>query len=104
MRRHISIEQLRPGMYVVGLDLPWFKTPTANIETMACQAWGRKKPRWQWFLDSEEVGPVIDPEPFQDEVEASGGFGDSSLGTNGESGREMTNKYFLCPSLKLKIY
>ena len=27
MRKHISIEQLRPGMYVVGLDLPWFKTP-----------------------------------------------------------------------------
>lgn len=60
---------------------------------------GRKKPRWQWFLDKNEVGPVIDPEPFLDEIESQGAFGDSSIGEAGESGLRMTNKYFLCPSL-----
>ncbi len=62
--------------------------------------WGRAKPRWQWFVDAEEVGPVIDPEPFIREIESTGSFGDSSIGVEGESGRAMTNKYFVCPSLK----
>jgi prepilin-type N-terminal cleavage/methylation domain-containing protein/prepilin-type processing-associated H-X9-DG protein len=61
--------------------------------------WGRKFPRWQWFIDEQEVGPVIDPEPFLDEIESSGSFGDSSIGRNGELGTTMTNKYFICPSL-----
>ncbi len=61
-------------------------------------SWGRSKPRWQWFLDSQEVGPVIDPEPFLDEIDSTGSFGDKSVGIDGESGREMTNKYFTCPS------
>ncbi len=61
--------------------------------------WGRKKPRWQWFVDADAVGPVIDPEPFADEIDSSGGFGDGSIGSGGQSGRTMTNKYFLCPSL-----
>lgn len=62
--------------------------------------WGRAKPRWQWFIDEEEVGPVIDPEPFIREIESSGSFGDSSIGVKGELGRTMTNKYFVCPNLK----
>ena len=60
--------------------------------------WGREKPRWQWFVDSDAAGPVIDPEPFLDEIKADGGFGDKSVGKGGESGQEMTNKYFICPS------
>ncbi|MHC5109616.1 MAG: prepilin-type N-terminal cleavage/methylation domain-containing protein [Planctomycetota bacterium] len=59
----------------------------------------RKKPRWQWFVDSMEVGPIIDPTPFHAEIVSSGGYGDGSVGINGESGREMTSEYFLCPSL-----
>lgn len=62
--------------------------------------WGRLHPRWHWFLDPEEVGPVIDPEPFADEIESTGRFGDNSVGRDGESGIVMTNRYFLCPSLK----
>ncbi|MEK7710924.1 MAG: type II secretion system protein [Planctomycetota bacterium] len=73
--------------------------PTPEAPVYATK-WGRQQPRWHWFLDPEEVGPVIDPEPFQDEIESSGGFGDNSIGKNGESGVAMTNKYFLCPSLK----
>lgn len=61
--------------------------------------WGRAKPRWHWFVDPGEVGPVIDPEPFQTEVASGQGFGDKSLGVGGESGLQMTNKYFVCPSL-----
>ena len=72
--------------------------PRSDVEVYV-NAWGRKKPRWQWFVDPEEVGPVIDPEPFRNEVESTDGFGDSSVGESGESGRKMTNKYFLCPSL-----
>ena len=59
---------------------------------------GRAKPRWHWFVDSAEVGPVIDPVPFLDEIEGSGSFGDNSVGDDGEEGRTMTNKFFLCPS------
>ena len=59
---------------------------------------GRSKPRWHWFVDSDEVGPVIDPDPFLDEIESAGSFGDKSVGDNGEDGRTMTNKFFLCPS------
>jgi len=73
--------------------------PTHDGAQVYVNGWGRRKPRWQWFLDSQEVGPVIDPEPFQDEIKSSGSFGDSSVGANGESGQEMTNKYFLCPGL-----
>jgi len=62
-------------------------------------AWKRKAPRWHWFVDPEEVGPVIDPKPFQSVIESSGGFSDSSVGSGGESGLRMTNRYFLCPSL-----
>lgn len=61
--------------------------------------WGREKPRWQWFVDSQETGSVIDPVPFLDEIEANGGFGDKSIGVGGESGRLMTNRYFVCPSM-----
>lgn len=73
--------------------------PTDDDAKVYANKWGRFKPRWQWFIDAQDVGPVIDPEPFQDEIQASGGFRDGSVGKNGESGRIMTNKYFLCPSL-----
>ena len=85
-----------------GEKLPPFRLKTGRPHPEAdvyVNEWGRQKPRWQWFVDAEEVGPVIDPEPFQDEIESSRGFGDGSVGETGESGREMTNKYFLCPSL-----
>lgn len=61
--------------------------------------WGRQEPRWHWFVDPQEVGPVIDPEPFQKEIDSAGSFGDKSVGTGGELGTTMTNKYFTCPSL-----
>ena len=55
-------------------------------------SFGRKKPRWQWFVGAE-IGPAIDPRPF------TLPFGDGDTGSRGESGRRMTNKYFCCPSL-----
>lgn len=75
------------------------KTVRPTDTTDYVNSWGSKAPRWQWFVDPEEVGPVIDPEPFRAEITASGSFGDSSIGENGELGTTMTNKYFLCPSL-----
>ncbi len=54
--------------------------------------YGRRKPRWQWFI-AGATGPVISPLPFD------GPFGDSDIGEGGQSGRRMTNNYFLCPSL-----
>ncbi|MCP4250135.1 MAG: prepilin-type N-terminal cleavage/methylation domain-containing protein [bacterium] len=54
--------------------------------------YGRSKPRWQWFI-ADNIGPVIDPRPF------TLPFGDGDVGSGGEGGRTMTNKYFLCPSL-----
>lgn len=75
------------------------KTGRPGSTDVYVNKFGRQKPRWQWFVDEDEVGAVIDPEPFLDEIESSGGFGDKSVGIADESGLEMTNKYFLCPSL-----
>lgn len=74
------------------------KVPRAEITDKYVNEYGRGQPRWHWFVDRNEVGPVIDPEPFHDEIETNGSFGDNSIGSGGESGRTMTNKYFLCPS------
>lgn len=81
--------------------LPPFRlktTKAAQGSPTYVNRWGRQKPRWQWFLDEQEVGPIIDPDPFFDEISSSGKFGDSSVGANGASGLEMTNRYFACPS------
>ncbi len=61
--------------------------------------WHRQSPRWQWFVAGEEIGAVIDPGPFRDEIDTNGYFADASVGVEGESGRTMTNKYFICPSM-----
>ncbi len=102
-----NVKRLGTGMaiYVNTHDdkMPPFRLktphPRSGAETYV-NKWGRQKPRWQWFVDSDEVGPVIDTEPFIDEIESTGKFGDSSIGANGESGLTMTNKFFTCPSLK----
>lgn len=80
---------------------PPFRLKTARADTTATYVnkWGRKKPRWQWFIDAETVGPVIDPIPFGGSLDSDETFGDSSVGRDGESGLTMTNKYFHCPSL-----
>jgi len=49
-------------------------------------AFGRQKPRWQWFL-AADLGPVITPP-----MDSDSPWGDSVS-------RTMTNPYFLCPSL-----
>jgi prepilin-type processing-associated H-X9-DG protein len=43
---------------------------------------------------------VIDLEPFMDEIESTGKFGDNSIGTGGELGTTMTNRFFTCPSFR----
>ncbi len=100
-----NLKRLGTGVLIYANDhrdrMPPFrlKNPRASDDSRTyVNKWGRQKPRWQWFVDSQEVGPLIDPEPFRDEIETSGGFGDGSVGSSGESGREMTNKYFVCPS------
>jgi len=75
------------------------KSPRPDSNEVFVNDWGRAKPRWHWFIDSQEVDPVIDPDPFRDEIESRGWFGDDSTGSEGESGRQMTNRYFVCPSL-----
>ena len=102
-----NLKRLGTGMTIYMNDhrdqFPPFRLKKARPQPEAdtyVNKWGRQKPRWQWFVDSQELGPVIDPGPFQDEIESSGKFGDSSIGKNGESGREMTNDYFTCPSFR----
>ncbi|MFQ5413539.1 MAG: hypothetical protein ACE5E6_03675 [Phycisphaerae bacterium] len=75
------------------------KHGTPGEDVVYVNAFGRAKPRWQWFLAADDIGPVIDPGPFGDEIAASGSFGDGSIGVRGASGRVMTNRHFLCPSL-----
>lgn len=64
-------------------------TPNDTVDYV--NIYGRIKPRWPWFLD-QGIGPAIDPTPY-----AGGTFGDSDT-------LIMTNKYFMCPSLKSKKY
>lgn len=70
---------------------------TPDSEAPYINSYKRKDPRWQWFNDAE-VGPVIDPRPFQSTIASSGFFTDNSIGANGESGLRMTNPYFQCPA------
>ena len=100
-----NLKRLGTGMMLYVNDhadkLPPFRLkqgrPTPGADAYV-NKWGRKSPRWQWFVDSQEVGPVIDPEPFEKELQSVGSFGDKSVGAGGESGLTMTNKYFRCPS------
>ena len=100
-----NLKRLGTGMMLYvnehGDKLPPFRLSNARPSDVKpyVNRWGRKEPRWHWFVDPEEVGAVIDPEPFENEIKSAGFFGDKSIGVNGESGTTMTNKYFLCPSL-----
>ncbi|OHB76743.1 MAG: hypothetical protein A2Z25_02485 [Planctomycetes bacterium RBG_16_55_9] len=54
--------------------------------------YGRKNPRWQWFLD-HGIGPVINPAPYLETIQTKGYFDDSDT-------LIMTNDYFMCPSFR----
>jgi len=78
-----------------GDRFPPFRLKTTDLvgtPTEYVNALGRRKPRWQWFI-GENIGPIISPLPF------ALPFGDDDLGSKGQSGRRLTSKYFLCPSL-----
>lgn len=62
-----------------------FRLKTVNGATYV-NAYNRTKPRWQWFFGLD-IGPVIQPP-----TNAAGPWGDSVT-------REMTNAFFICPSL-----
>lgn len=49
--------------------------------------YSREKPRWQWFLGLD-LGPIIQPP-----TDSNAPWGDSVS-------RQMTNEYFVCPSLR----
>ncbi len=74
------------------------KKARPDVDDVYVNKAGRAKPRWQWFLDIE-IGEVVDPRPFEQEIASNGSFGDGSVGVGAEKGREMTNENFLCPSL-----
>ncbi len=67
-------------------------TPTA--EEYFANDYGRRTPRWQWFLETD-LGPVIDPVPFQ---RLGHPFGDEGLRL-GREGTTMTIELFTCPEL-----
>jgi len=58
-------------------------------------AFNRKHPRWQWFLDTD-LGPVIDPTPFK---RLGQPFDDEGLFLGYGEGRKMSHDFFTCPSL-----
>ncbi len=68
-------------------------TPTA--ETHFVNEYGRRMPRWQWFLETD-LGPVIDPLFFR---RTGGEFGDEGLRSGGKEGLTMSVDLFRCPTL-----
>ncbi|HEY3245032.1 MAG TPA: prepilin-type N-terminal cleavage/methylation domain-containing protein [Phycisphaerae bacterium] len=60
--------------------------------------YGAQEPRWHWFIPTG-AGPVIDPAPFAGLP--GGQFNDESLDG---LGTQMTNNYFLDPSLTDRRY
>jgi prepilin-type processing-associated H-X9-DG protein/prepilin-type N-terminal cleavage/methylation domain-containing protein len=67
---------------------------TPSAPTYFVNEYGRRMPRWQWFLETE-FGPVIDPVPFQ---RTGGEFGDEGL-RMGNEGLMMAVELFECPML-----
>jgi len=61
---------------------------------------GRRAPRWQWFLETE-LGPVINPTPFQWSISSTGSFGDYTFARPAmtRGGTTMAHELFTCPSL-----
>lgn len=65
----------------------------------------RQSPRWQWFLKTD-LGPVINPAPFQSEIESlrgtpGGAYWHDNQPPHNEAGarlrRTMTHDMFTCP-------
>ncbi len=72
-------------------------TPDAEDEYV--NGYGRRAPRWQWFLETG-LGPVINPEPFRAAIMRDGYFGDYSFARPSmERGSTMSHKLFTCPTL-----
>ncbi|MGD2110223.1 MAG: type II secretion system protein [Phycisphaerae bacterium] len=62
--------------------------------------YGRRAPRWQWFLETE-FGPVVEPAPHRWAVDSVGYFGDYTPGRRGgPDGGTMSHELFTCPSLQ----
>ena len=64
----------------------------------------RAAPRWQWFLESD-VGPVVEPHPFGEQITSIGFFFDGSPGTGKAGGpMQMTSELYTCPTLVDPLY
>jgi prepilin-type processing-associated H-X9-DG protein len=80
-----------------------YKT-TPDTEEYYVNGYGRRAPRWQWFLETE-LGPVINPTPHQWAVVTKGHFGDyTPRRRGGPKGSTMSHGVFTCPSLKDEQY
>ncbi len=65
---------------------------------------GRKVPRWQWFIETD-MGPVMDPVPYQYAIRSDGYFDDETYNRRTmQYGTKMAHSVFTCPGLKDEEY
>ncbi len=74
--------------------------PTPTSEEVFINGYGRLAPRWQWFVGAAS-GPVINPMPFQHQIDQAGYFDDYSPPRTGrvKDAVTITTDAFSCPSL-----
>lgn len=75
--------------------------PNASSDQIYVNEAGRGRPRWQWFLETDQ-GPVVDPTPFRWVTGQPGGFFDDNTPARGPSAtspRAVRVELFTCPAL-----
>ena len=76
--------------------------PDLDLEVDYINEYGRRAPRWQWFLETD-MGPVMDIKAFQYAIDADGYFDDETRSRYAPSdpaaSRRMAYDAFTCPSL-----
>lgn len=74
--------------------------PSLTSEDVFINGYGRLAPRWQWFVGGESEA-VINPTPFQLQIDRVGYFDDYSppRTTGAKSATTMSTDSFSCPSL-----
>jgi len=99
----IYLNENRDVFYPVRMVTVDPSLPAGDYNAWFVNSYGRERPRWQWFIETE-TGPPINPAPFHLVVTTPPfRFGDET-GGGGIDTMSMTNDVFLCPALDDPLY